>query len=80
VCAVSMVMDSKADDWSRRYWQAPPAPVPLPTPQEVEEFRRLLDRAREYDRRTGQERCELEEKRRRLRDMAEDLGVKIDFV
>jgi hypothetical protein len=90
MCAVSMVMDGKFDDWYRRYsvpagpdWTVPlppPPVVPLPTPLEVEEFRRLLERAREYDRRNGEPDCEMDEKRRKLKSLAEQLGVEIDFV
>lgn len=87
-----MVIDSKTDDWFRRYWPPqpyviPPLPpvspvptVPFPTALEIEEFRRLLDRAREYDKRHGEPNCELEEKKQKLKDMADKLGVDIAFV
>ena len=45
-----------------------------------EEFRKLLERAREYDRRHNQPDCELESKRQEILRLAESLGVKIDFV
>lgn len=54
--------------------------VPLPTQEEVDEFRRLLERAREYDRKNNEPDCEMEEKRQKLLKIAEELGVKIDFV
>ena len=63
-------------------WPAVPVPQPTPpapTPEEVQEFRDLLDRAREYDKRTSQPDCETEEKRRKLLDLADQLGIKIDF-
>jgi hypothetical protein len=83
-----MVMDHKWDDWTRKYVQpvTPPSPYqpfvtpPLPTPAEIDEFRRLLERAREYDKRNNEPDCELESKRQKLRDLADMLGVKIDFV
>ena len=93
MCVLSMVIDHYYDEWWRRYypppampfvWPNPPtvAPIVMPTitPQEVEEFRRLLERAKQYDRDHNQPDCELEEKRNKLKDLAEKLGVKIDFV
>jgi hypothetical protein len=57
-----------------------PYPAPTVTPQEIEEFKRLLDRAREYDRKNNEPDCELEDKRKKLKDLAKELGVEIDFV
>lgn len=54
--------------------------VPAIRPEEIEEFRRLLERAREYDKRNNEPDCELESKRERVRKLAEELGVKVDFV
>lgn len=59
---------------------APVVPVQLPTQAEIEEFRKLLERAREYDKRTGQPDCELEEKRAKLKKLAEEMGVDIAFI
>jgi|AGTN01.1.fsa_nt_gi hypothetical protein len=90
MCVVSMIMDHYQDKWHPRLPQ--PAPVPMPlvpypvlpvpmiTPEEVEEFRRLLERAREYDRKNHEPECELDEKKRAVKDLAEKLGVKIDFL
>jgi hypothetical protein len=93
MCTYSMIVDARYDDWQRRYPYSTtdgvgstippiltPAPVPVVSPQELEEFRRLLERAREYDRAHGEPDCELEEKRRRIKDLAEKLGVKVEFV
>ena len=92
MCTVSMVMEHYGDNWRRRYWPDvapqtqplvwPPIKVPqmLPTQQELDEFRRLLDRAREYDKRNAEPDCELAEKRQLLLDMAKKLGVDIGFV
>lgn len=63
--------------------QTIPAPIPNapgPTPAELDEFRRLLDRAREYDRKMNQPDCELDQKRQMLKKMAEALGVDISFI
>lgn len=48
--------------------------------EEVEELRKLLERARKYDERTGQPECELDEKRKALKKLAEELGVDISFL
>ena len=86
MCTVSMIMDARLDDWQRRYPYSVTGPaIPytqpqLPTQQELDEFRRLLDRAREYDKAHGEPDCELEEKRARIKDLADKLGVKVEFV
>lgn len=58
---------------------APPMPRPL-TQDDVDAFRRLVDRAREYDRANNEPACEMEEKRQRLLDLAKELGVDISFI
>ena len=86
MCVYSMIMDHKHDEWHRRYIEPAPRTVPLlpqpalPTQAELEEFRRLLERAREYDRRNNEPACEEEEKKKRLKELADLLGVKIEFV
>lgn len=63
-------------------WLNPPVPpstTPTLTEEEVAELRKLLDRAREYDERNGEPDCELEEKKERLRKLAEELGAAITF-
>ncbi|MDE2097700.1 MAG: hypothetical protein KGL39_10665 [Patescibacteria group bacterium] len=60
-----------------------PVVVPAPpqiTPEEIAEFKKLLERAREYDRRNNEPDCEMEEKRRRVRDLAKELWVEIEFL
>jgi hypothetical protein len=54
--------------------------VPPISDEEIEEFRRLLERAREYDRANNEPDCEMEEKKRRLKELADLLGVDISFV
>lgn len=54
--------------------------VPLITKEEIEEFRVLLERAREYDRKHHQPECELDEKRVALKSLARQLGVEIAFL
>lgn len=57
-----------------------PPIVPAITPEEIAEFRRLLDRAREYDKRNNEPDCEMESKRQKLKELAKELGVEINFV
>lgn len=91
MCVVSMIYDHYWDRWNP--YRSPPVPefpvpptVPVPppqpaiTPEEIEEFRKLLERAREYDRKHNQPDCELEEKREKLRQLAKELGVEIEFL
>ena len=88
MCVVSMVMEHQADRWDRRYFNPEPLPIgwkkwivaPMPTPEEIEEFRSLLERAREYDKRNNEPDCEMAEKRQKLLDMAAELGVDISFI
>jgi len=83
---MSMVMEHYHDKWFQLV--PPPVVVPVPypppvpavTPAAVEEFRRLLERAREYDRAHGQPDCELDEKRQALKKLPEQLGVEISFL
>jgi len=87
MCVVSMVIDHYRERWEpiqpqpQPYW--PWIIVPQPpaiAPEEVAEFRRLLERAREYDKRHAEPDCELEEKKAALKAIAEKLGVDISFV
>lgn len=88
MCVYSMIADHFIDKWQPRY--EPPAqfmPLVFPPPveinqltdEEVAELRKLLERAKEYDRRTGQPECELEEKKETLRKLARQLGVEIEL-
>lgn len=76
MCVLSMVMEHKYDIWNNRRGHS----VPPITAAEIEEFRRLLERARAYDREHNQPDCELAEKRQRLLDLAKELGVEITFL
>lgn len=77
MCVVSLIMAAKRDEWVLRYeppdWQSMPDPV-MPSQQEIDEFRRLLDRARRYDALHGEPDCELEAKRLALLKLAKELG------
>ena len=95
MCVVSMVMDHYREEWGPRVPQWPqgagtgifPPPnitigqvQPAVTDAEIVEFRKLLDRAREYDKRHNEPDCELDEKRLALKKIAKELGVDISFV
>lgn len=56
-----------------------PPRVPAITPEEIAEFRKLLERAREYDAKHNEPDCELEEKKTQLQNLAKELGVNISF-
>lgn len=90
MCVVSMVMDYYREKWDRDYHpfyqpnisnpSIPVRPIDYPTKAELDEFRRLLDRAREYDKRNNEPDCENDRKKKLLKDMAERLGVDISFI
>lgn len=86
MCVVSMVSDHYLDKWTcKRDWQINNPGIYPPyersvTPEEIEEFRRLLERAREYDKKHNQPDCELQEKKDKLLKLADELGVEITFL
>lgn len=52
----------------------------LPSQDEIDEFRRLLDRARKYDKEHGEPDCELAEKKAALKKIADQMGIDIAFI
>ncbi len=82
MCVASMIMQHKYEQWQKRYpWTYNPVPnVILPSKEEIEEFKTLLEKAREYDKRYGEKDCELDTKKMKLLKLAEELGVDISFV
>ena len=56
-----------------------PTPAKTPTPEEIQDFIRLLEAAKQYDQKHGEPECELEEKKETLRRLAKQLGVEIEF-
>lgn len=89
MCVVSMVMDHYHDGWRRKYIPVPmPDFVPVvplqpyrgPTQEELDEFRRLMERAREYDKKNNEPDCENDGKKKALLEMARILGVDISFI
>lgn len=47
---------------------------------DMAEFKLLLERAREYDKRNNEPNCELDSKKAAIRALAEHFGVKVDFL
>lgn len=89
MCTYSMIVDHYRERWTPLVpqvpmWPPPPVPSIAIQPQisqeELDEFRRLLQRAREYDRKHNQPDCDLEEKKAALKTLAQQLGVDISFV
>ena len=80
MCVQSMIMDHYGDKWGDLFKQPTFTTYPMITPEEVAEFRTLLERAREYDKRHNEPECETEAKRQRLLAIAKELGVEISFV
>jgi hypothetical protein len=93
MCVVSMIVDHYTEKWQDPQWFNPPfQQVPMTggisqiliqpqiSPEEIAEFRRLLERAREYDKRNSEPDCELESKKVALKKIAEHFGVEINFL
>ncbi len=88
MCVFSMIADHYDDKWRKKLDRIKtlpvvfPLPVP-PTPQipqtDLDEFYKLLERAREYDKKNNQPDCELTEKKEKLKELARQLGVEITF-
>ena len=86
MCVMSMVYDRYIDKWNERLPQIPPlqwppnpTPPPLITREEVQELLDWVRRARIYDEKMNQPNCELEEKKKKLKELATLLGVQISF-
>ena len=89
MCVSSMVMDHYREKWTPYVQQPSPQIVPWPFPvqtqpaitdAEIAEFRKLLERAREYDKRNNEPDCEIDEKRQAIIAIAKQLGVEISFL
>lgn len=94
MCVVSMIIDHYDDKWSKPPYIVPnvvpgsPTYIPvypqvppkLPTQEEIDEFHRLLKRAREYDKKNNEPDCELQEKKNKIKKLADELGIDISFI
>ena len=50
------------------------------TQEEIDEFRKLLERARQYDKDNNEPDCETDEKKKKIKAIAEANGLKIEFL
>jgi hypothetical protein len=95
MCVVSMVTDHFHDRWTQPRPLCPDPYVPgsititgpplfqppiFPSPDEIAEFRKLLEKARQYDIVHNQPDCGIEDKKIKIKKLAEELGVEIDFL
>lgn len=81
MCVVSMVMDHYKDKWNTPKPPIVPFIYPkIPSQDEIDEFRKLLERAREYDKKNNQPHCENDEKKALLKKLASEWGINISFV
>lgn len=92
MCVYSMIADHYIDKWVPTPYKYPTTSPPIvlpdfpvgttkkvPTIEEIQEMLELLKKAKEYDEKTNQKDCELEEKKEALRQVAKLLGVEIQF-
>jgi len=96
MCSVSMVSDHYKDNFIQRWPQpqpfqpmSPMATFTIPPvsreefdalKREVEDMKKLLLRAKEYDERNNEPHCEMDEKVALLKRVAELVGVNLDEV
>lgn len=78
MCVVSMVSDHYYDKWKPIGPQQVPNYPPFIPYQELEEFRKLLERARECDKKNNQPECDNTEKFRKLKELLKEAGHIID--
>ena len=86
-----MITDHYLDKWGKYVPSYPTVPITapffppqLPDPKELqeqlEEFQKLITRAKEYDKKNNEPDCELDEKRQALKKIADELGIEIKFL
>jgi hypothetical protein len=95
MCASSMIMDSIGSDLTHRYGSVlgggvyvPPSVADIAHLQqqitalkaELEALKPLIEAAQKYDRATGQEECESEEKIAKLRKLCEVVGLDLSDI
>lgn len=95
MCVVSMVGDHFNDKWKDPSYPYYPQIQKLTTDsidievtrqefdalkKEVEEMKKLLERAFEYDKKNNEPNCEMEEKVALLKKVAEAVGVNLDEI
>lgn len=86
MCVYSMISDHHTEKWTKDNQPLVPLSPNRLTEQEIVDFRRdvgelkkLLERAKEYDKQNSQPDCELESKKKILREIAEKMGVPLEL-
>lgn len=83
MCALSMIMDYYSDKWDNKYPSTFEGFRVTPDPNEIriekEDFEKLAKIAKEYDVKTHQADCEMEEKKNKLEKIASELGIKLNL-
>ena len=88
MCTVSMVVDHYRQEWKWRWTkELPPGRFPTRnglrrplTQDDVDELRRLLERARAYDLLNNERDCPTEEKINDLKELGKSLGVDVAWI
>lgn len=64
----------------RESYLGPQPLTPAERAKETQQFKDLIERARKYDKDNNEPDCELDEKRKALKKIADELGIDISFV
>jgi hypothetical protein len=85
-----MVADHYREKWPQDYpWTVTPHTIPPSAPTqaefdrlkaEVDNLKKLLERAKEYDKKNNEPDCEIEDKVKFLKKVAESVGVDLEEV
>lgn len=91
MCAASVILDYFYDKWRNPPYQFREANVfewpddyykqdiMVPPQEEIEEFQKLYSSLKDYDEKSGQPDCELEEKKNKIKKLASELGIQINI-
>lgn len=72
MCVVSMIYDHFSDKWDNDRPRKP-------TLQEIADAEEIIRKAKEYDKKNNEPDCETQEKKDRLKRLAEEYGINIKF-
>ena len=70
MCTVSMIMDHGIT-LPRDYWQ---------DEQRLQEFNKLMKKAKQYDIDNNEPDCELDDKQKALKKIADEMDIEIEFI
>ncbi len=86
MCVMSMIIQDRIDKWYDYLpppgWPSDIAPITfpkIPSQEEITDFWRLYEKAKEYDRQNGEPECEDTKKKALLSQLAKQLGIEIKF-